>query len=81
MSITLELSPSDLLRLAMITSLSAGNAYDDERLHTALSEHNLAARLWRHLDSPSNMNKHRALAIAIENELIELASDPTDERI
>ena len=75
------LSRNDLLNLALVTSAAASEAYIDERLSTAATQHHLAARLWAEVGYACKAAHHGMLADAITNEMIELASAPEEEPV
>jgi hypothetical protein len=71
---TLSLTRYELTLLARALSISATEAYADERLHAAREEHRFAARCWVAAGSHDLALHASALAEAIDNELIELAA-------
>jgi hypothetical protein len=70
----IDLSRADVLSLALIASAAATEAYCDERLNTAASQHHLAARLWASVGYDGKARHHSVLAQTITTEMLELAA-------
>jgi hypothetical protein len=70
---TIDLTKTDLINLALALSAQASSSYVDERLTTAATEHVLAARLWSAAGYGCKASHHLVLANAIDNEMIELS--------
>jgi hypothetical protein len=71
---TLDFSKRDLINLALAVSAQASSSYCDERLTTAATEHQLAARLWCAAGCDAKAKHHYMLAIAIDQEMIDIAA-------
>jgi hypothetical protein len=70
---TIDLSKTDLINMALALSAQASSSYIDERLTTAATEHMLAARLWSAAGYGTKAQHHQVLANAIDNEMVELS--------
>lgn len=79
MTDTLNLSPYDVINLALAVSAAATAAYCDERLCVAATQQHLAARLWFAAGYDAKADAHRATAQAIEHEMAELAAGEEEE--
>ncbi len=76
---TLNLSPHDVINLALAVASAAAEAYCDERLTTAAVQHHLAARLWFAAGYDRKADHHRFVAQGVEQEILDLAAGEAEE--
>lgn len=79
MTDTLNLSPRDVINLALALSGSATAAYCDDRLAVAATQHHLAARLWFAGGYDKKADHHRFMAQGVEQEMLDLAAGEEEE--